>query len=354
MGAQSYNFQTFVNGNPGVNFVINPMPGVNTTEVNNKIVDLYEEIKETMPEGIEIVVYLNTNEFLFASMRGVIETLILAIVLVILVIYFFLQDLKSTLIPSAAIIVSIMGTFAVMQAIGFSINLLTLFALVLAIGTVVDDSIVVVEAVQSKFDAGYRSPFAATRDAMGEVTMAIISTSMVFLAVFVPVTFMGGTSGVFYTQFGVTMAVAVVISSLCALTLVPALSAIILRPGTDTHSDKSINARVRMAYEVSFSAVLGKYKRSVLFMIRHRWVAWTALGITLILFGYFISTTRTGLVPQEDKGNLFISVVISPGSTLAKTAEVLDRIEAIVIEQSKVAKYARILCSGVISGVGSC
>ena len=154
LGAESYNFQTFVNGNPGVNFVINPMPGVNTTMVNNKIIELYDEVKKTMPEGLEIVVYLNTNEFLFASMQGVIETLILAIILVILVIYFFLQDIKSTLIPSTAIIVSYIGTFAVMHVIGFSITLLTLFALVLAIGTVVDDSLVVVDAVKSQFDKG--------------------------------------------------------------------------------------------------------------------------------------------------------------------------------------------------------
>ena len=354
LGAQAYNFQTFVNGNPGVNFVINPMPGVNTTEVNNKIIELYEEVKKTMPEGIEIVVYLNTNEFLFASMRGVIETLILAIVLVILVIYFFLQDIKSTFIPSTAIIVSIIGTFAVMQMIGFSINLLTLFALVLAIGTVVDDSIVVIEAVQSKFDSGYRSSFVATREAMGEVTTAIVSTSLVFLAVFVPVTFMGGTSGVFYTQFGVTMAVAVVISSLCALSLVPAMSVMILRPASGTHSEKSINARVRAAYNASFSAVLGKYKRGVLFMIRHRWMAWSALVITLFLFGYFIKTTRTGLVPQEDKGNLFISVGISPGSTIEKTAEVMSRIEAIVVQQPEIETYARIDGSGIMAGVGSC
>ena len=354
LGAEAYNIQTFVNGNPGVNFVINPMPGVNTTEVNNKIVELYDEVKKTMPEGIEIVVYLNTNEFLFASMKGVIETLILAIILVILVIYFFLQDLKSTLIPSTAIIVSLIGTFAVMHVIGFSINLLTLFAMVLAIGTVVDDSIVVVEAVQAKFDSGYRSPFAATRDAMSDVTMAIISTSLVFLAVFIPVTFMGGTSGVFYTQFGVTMAIAVVISSLSALSLVPALSVLILRPADGTRSAKSFNGRVRAAYNASFSAVLGKYKRSVLFVIRHKWMAWAALVITLLLFGYFINTTRTGLVPQEDKGNLFISVGTSPGSTIEKTSEVMDRIEEIVMAQPELKSYARIDGSGIMAGIGSC
>ena len=354
LGSQSYNFETFVNGNPGVNFVINPMPGVNTTEVNNKIVALYEEVRKTMPEGLEIVVYLNTNEFLFASMRGVIETLILAIILVVLVIYFFLQDLKSTLIPSTAIIVSIIGTFAVMQAIGFSINLLTLFALVLAIGTVVDDSIVVIEAVQSKFDAGYKSSFLATRDAMKEVTMAIVSTSLVFLAVFIPVTFMGGTSGVFYTQFGITMAVAVVISSLSALSLVPALSVMLLRPGSATRSEKSINARVRRAYNASFSRLLTAYKGSLIFIIRYRWISWTALVASLLLFGYFVQTTRMGLVPQEDKGNLFISVGISPGSTVEKTAEVMDRIEAIVRLQEEVDTYARIDGSGIMAGVGSC
>ncbi len=354
LGAQAYNLQTFVNGNPGVNFVINPMPGVNTTEVNNKIIELYEEVKKTIPEGIEIVVYLNTNEFLFASMQGVVETLILAVILVIFVIYFFLQDLKSTLIPSTAIVVSIMGTFAMMQVIGFSINLLTLFALVLAIGTVVDDSIVVVEAVQSKFDSGYKSAFVATRDAMGDVTTAIISTSLVFLAVFVPVTFMGGTSGVFYTQFGVTMAIAVVISSLCALILVPALCVMILRPASTTRSAKSINARVRLAYTTSFSAIIGKYKTSVLFIIRHRWMAWSALGATVLLLVYLFNTTRTGLVPQEDKGNLFISVGVSPGSTVETTAKVMNRIEEIVKQQPEIETIARIDGRGVMAGLGSC
>ncbi len=354
LGAEAYNLQTFVNGNPGVNYVINPMPGVNTTEVNRKIVQLYEDMKSTIPEGIELVVYLNTNEFLFASMRGVIETLILALILVILVIYFFLQDFKSTLIPTIAILVSVIGTFAILYLVGFSINLLTLFAIVLAIGTVVDDSIVVVEAIQAKFDEGFKSPLLATQSAMHDVTLAIITCSLVFMAVFIPVTFMGGTSGVFYTQFGVTMAVAVGISSLCALIVVPALSVLILRPADGNKSRKSINGRVRTVYEVSFSALLGRYKKGVQFMLRHKWMAVASLFITIILLVYFISTTRTGLVPQEDKGNLFVSVGVSPGSTVEKTAEVMARLEQIIVEQPEVRSYARIDGSGIMAGVGSC
>lgn len=354
LGQQTYTRETFINGNPGVNFSINPMPGINMTDVNNQILALYDEVRKTMPEGIEIVVFLNTNEFLFASIRGVVETLLFAILLVILVIYFFLQDLKSTLIPSISIIVSLLGTFAVLQMVGFSINLLTLFALVLAIGTVVDDSIVVVEAVQSKFDKGYCSPYLATRDAMGDVTAAIVTCSVVFMAVFVPVTFMGGTSGIFYTQFGVTMATAVGISSLCALTLVPALSAIILRPASDARSAGSINARVRTAYHVSFNAMLGRYKRGILFFMRRRWLAWSSLVITLFLFGYFIITTRTGLVPQEDKGLIFINVSTTPGNTVEKTAGIMDEVEAIVNRQPEVETVSRIDGRAVMAGVGSC
>lgn len=354
LGQQTYTRETFINGNPGVNFTINPMPGINMTDVNNQILALYDEVRKTMPEGIEIVVFLNTNEFLFASIRGVIETLVFAIILVILVIYFFLQDLKSTLIPSISIIVSLLGTFAVLQMAGFSINLLTLFALVLAIGTVVDDSIVVVEAVQSKFDRGYRSPYLATRDAMGDVTAAIITCSVVFMAVFVPVTFMGGTSGIFYTQFGVTMATAVGLSTLCALILVPALSAIILRPASDTRSAKSFNARVRTAYNVSFHAMLGRYKRGILFFMRRRWLVWSSLAVTLFLFGYFITTTRTGLVPQEDKGLIFINVSTTPGNTVEKTAGIMAEVEAIVNRQPEVETVSRIDGRGVMAGVGSC
>lgn len=342
LGSLSYSRETFLNGNPGVNFTIQPMPGVNTTDVNRKIMALYEEVKETMPEGLELVVFLNSNEFLFASIRSVIETLVFAILLVVLVIYFFLQDFKSTLIPTISIFVSVIGTFAVLQAAGISINILTLFAIVLSIGTVVDDSIVVVEAVESNFETGCHSPRVATRRAMQDVTTAIISCSLVFMAVFIPVTFMGGTSGVFYTQFGVTMASAVGISSLCALTLVPALSALLLRPATGLAGSNRINRTIRSAYNVSFKALLEKYKYAVVRVIRHRRMVWGALAVVLLLFGYFIVTTRTGLVPQEDKGLIFISVSTSPGNTLEKTASIMRQIEEIVSRQPEVETISRI------------
>lgn len=354
LGSQSYSYQTFVAGNPGVNFVINPMAGVNTTEVNEKIMVLYDEVRKTMPEGMDIIVFLNTNEFLYASIHSVVETLVIAILLVILVVYFFLQDFKSTLIPSIAIIVSVVGTFTIIQMAGFSINILTLFALVLAIGTVVDDSIIVVEAVQTRFEGGCRSSLEATHKAMGDVTAAVITCTIVFMAVFIPVMFMGGTSGVFYTQFGLTMAAAVGLSCLCALTLVPALSALLLRPASAARSSKSINARIRAAYNASFSVLLGRYKRGVLFFFRRRWISWSSLAIAVVLLGYFLFTTRTGLVPQEDKGLIIISVGTSPGNSLVQTAKVMDEMEEIINRQPEVDVVARIDGNGPMSGEGTC
>ena len=270
LGTMTYSFRSEMDSQPAVLYMIFQTAGSNATAVNKEITAQIERMEKNLPEGTEFVTMMSSNDFLFASIHNVVETLIIAIILVILVVYFFLQDLKSTLIPSISIIVSLVGTFACLVAAGFSLNILTLFALVLAIGTVVDDAIVVVEAVQSKFDAGYKSPYLATKDAMGDVTMAIVSCTCVFMAVFIPVTFMGGTSGVFYTQFGITMATAVGISMISALTLCPALCAIMMRPSDGTKSAKSINGRVRAAYNASFNAVLGKYKRGVMFFIRHR------------------------------------------------------------------------------------
>lgn len=218
LGTLSYGFDSQMDGKPAVTFMIYQVAGSNATEVNERIAAELEKMKEELPTGMEFITMMSSNDFLFASIYNVVETLIVAIILVILVVYFFLQDFKSTLIPSISIIVSLIGTFACLTAAGFTINILTLFALVLAIGTVVDDAIVVVEAVQAKFDAGYTSSYQATKDAMGDVTMAVISCTCVFMAVFIPVTFMGGTSGIFYTQFGVTMATSVGLSMICALT----------------------------------------------------------------------------------------------------------------------------------------
>ena len=353
LGTMTYSFRSEMDSQPAVLYMIFQTAGSNATAVNKEITAQIERMEKNLPAGTEFVTMMSSNDFLFASIHNVVETLIIAIILVILVVYFFLQDLKSTLIPSISIIVSLVGTFACLVASGFSLNILTLFALVLAIGTVVDDAIVVVEAVQSKFDAGYKSAYLATKDAMGDVTMAIVSCTCVFMAVFIPVTFMGGTSGVFYTQFGITMATAVGISMISALTLCPALCAIMMRPSDGTKSAKSINGRVRAAYNASFNAVLGKYKRGVMFFIRHRWMVWTSLAVAVALLVYLMSTTKTGLVPQEDQGVIMVNVSISPGSTLEETTKVMDRLENILKDTPEIEHYARVAGYGLISGQGT-
>ncbi|MFS2716194.1 efflux RND transporter permease subunit [Bacteroides uniformis] len=353
LGTLSYTFKNELDGKPAVMFIVFQTAGSNATAINDKIAAELEEINKTLPAGTEFVTMLSSNDFLFASIHNVVETLIIAIILVILVVYFFLQDFKSTLIPSISIIVSLIGTFACLVAAGFSLNILTLFALVLAIGTVVDDAIVVVEAVQSKFDAGYKSPYLATKDAMGDVTMAIISCTCVFMAVFIPVTFTGGTSGVFYTQFGITMATSVGISMISALVLCPALCAMIMRPSDGTKSARSFNGRVRAAYNASFNAVLGKYKKGVMFFIHHRWMVWAGLAATIVLLLWMMRTTKTGLVPQEDQGVMMVNVSTSPGSTLKETTKVLDKMEEILKNTPEIEHYARVAGYGFIAGQGT-
>ncbi len=353
LGTLTYSFRSEMDGKPAVLFMMFQTAGSNATAVNKQITAQMEQMEKSLPEGTEFVTMMSSNDFLFASIHNVVETLVIAIILVILVVYFFLQDLKSTLIPSISIIVSLVGTFACLVAAGFSLNILTLFALVLAIGTVVDDAIVVVEAVQSKFDAGYKSSYLATKDAMGDVTMAIVSCTCVFMAVFIPVTFMGGTSGVFYTQFGITMATAVGISMISALTLCPALCAIMMRPSDGTKSATSINGRVRAAYNASFNAVLGKYKKGVMFFIHHRWMVWTSLVAAIVLLVYLMNTTKTGLVPQEDQGVIMVNVSTSPGSTLEETNKVMNKLEDILNNTPEIEHYARVAGYGLMSGQGT-
>ncbi len=230
---------------------------------------------------------------------------------------------------------------------------MTLFALVLAIGTVVDDAIIVVEAVQAKFDVGYKSSYLATKDAMSDVTMAVISCTCVFMAVFIPVTFMGGTSGVFYTQFGVTMAVAVGLSCINALTLCPALCAMLMKPSDGEKGAKSFNGRVRAAYNASYNALLGKYKKGLMFLFHHRWMTWTAFGVAIVLLVFLMSTTKTGLVPQEDQGVMMVNVSTSPGNTLVETDKVLDKVENILRNTPEVEHYSRTAGFGLISGQGT-
>ena len=353
LGALSYSYQGEMDGKTAIAFMAFQTAGSNATAVNAEISALLDELSKDLPEGLEFVNLMSSNDFLYASIYSIVETLVIAIILVILVVYFFLQDFKSTLIPSISIIVSLVGTFACLIAAGFSLNILTMFALVLAIGTVVDDAIVVVEAVQEKFDSGYKSPYLATKDAMGDVTMAIISCTCVFMAVFIPVTFMGGTSGVFYTQFGITMATSVGLSMICALTLCPALCALLMRPASGTKSAKSINGRVRAAYNASYTALLGKYKKGVMFAIHHRWMCWAALVAAVVLLVFFMNTTKTGLVPQEDQGTIMANVSTAPGSTLKETTQVLDKVDAILTNTPEVAHFQRVAGYGFLSGQGT-
>ena len=353
LGTQSYAFDSNVDGHPSCTFMVFQVAGSNATEVNAEISKLLSEINEELPEGLEFMTMMSSNDFLFASIHEVVETLVIAIILVILVVYFFLQDFKSTLIPSISIIVSLVGTFAAMQIAGFSINILTLFALVLVIGTVVDDSIVVVEAVQSKFDVGNTSPYLATKDALSDVTMAVITCTLVFMAVFIPVTFMGGTSGIFYTQFGVTMAVAVGISCLNALTLCPALCAMWMRPASGKKGKRSINGIVKAAYNASFNAMMSKYKNGVMFFIHHRWISWGSLVVSCVLLVYFMKTTKTALVPQEDQGTMMVNVSMSPGSSLATTNKTMAKIENIIKQIPEVDHYSKISGYGFIAGQGT-
>ena len=353
LGTLSYGFRSEMDSHPAVTFLIFQVAGSNATAVNAELSKELERMSEDLPKGTEFVTMMSSNDFLFASIHNVVETLIIAILLVILVVYFFLQDFKATLIPSISIIVSLVGTFACLVAAGFSLNILTLFALVLAIGTVVDDAIVVVEAVQAKFDAGYKSPYQATKDAMGDVTMAIISCTCVFMAVFIPVTFMGGTSGIFYTQFGVTMATAVGLSMISALVLCPALCAMIMRPSDGTKSAKSFNGRIKAAYNASFNAVLGKYKKGVMFAIHHRWMVWAGLIASSVLLVWLMMTTKTGLVPQEDQGALMINISTAPGSTLEETNGVINKMEDILKQTEEIEHYSRVAGYGLIAGQGT-
>ena len=322
LGAVSYNFSSEVSGHPGATFTTMQTAGSNANEIITEIDKLAEEIKADLPEGMVLSDMMSTKDFLDASIANVMQTLLEAILLVIIVVYVFLQSIRSTFIPMIAIIVSLVGTFAFLYVAGFSINLLTLFALVLVIGTVVDDAIVVVEAVQAKFDEGYKSPYLATVDAMGGITAAIITTTLVFMAVFIPVSFMGGTTGTFYTQFGLTMAVAVAISAINALTLSPALCALIMTPHMEAQEGEklSFSSRFHIAFDTAFGRVLGKYKRAVQYFFRRKWMVGVALVIAVVTLFVLLKTTKTGLIPDEDTGTVFVSLTASPGSTLAETA----------------------------------
>jgi HAE1 family hydrophobic/amphiphilic exporter-1 len=351
LGSQNYNIIGETNGSPGINISINQVAGSNANEIITQIDREVEEIRKSLPPGIVIEDLESKKDFLDASIASVVETLLEALLLVILVVWLFLGSWRATIIPAIAIVVSLIATLAVIYAIGFSLNMLTLFALVLVIGTVVDDAIVVVEAVQARIEtAGSTAPAASsvgpgsptpvspssvghgspmpvaagdskqlTADAMHSITSALITTTLVFMAVFVPVCFIGGVTGTFYTQFGLTMAIAVAISLFNALTLSPALSAIIMR-------DSKLN-RFQAGFNRIFTSFSNRYKGAVSRFIPHKVVAAALVVIAVVALGWMMKTTKTGLVPNEDMGTVFINVQASPGSSLQQTYGILKEVE---------------------------
>lgn len=329
LGRKAYDYRSNVEGHPGAMFIVNQSPGANATAVNAEINKVIAEISKTLPAGLEFKLMETSDDFLFASMHSVVETLIVAIILVVLIVYLFLQDFKATLVPTVSIIVSLIGTFAIVKAMGFSLNLLTLFALVLAIGTVVDDAIVVVEEVMAKLETGkYKSAATATTVALNEVTAAVISTTSVFMAVFIPVTFMSGTSGTFFKQFGTIMAGSVGISCLSALTICPALCAILFKPKSEDGKErKGINYYVKKGYDAAYGALLNKYIKGVSKFIKRPIFSW----ILLIAFGcgmvWLMKTAQQDLVPQEDQGFLMVDVTLASGTYLNETQDAAEKLE---------------------------
>ena len=334
LGSQNYNIIGETNGSPGVNISINQVAGSNANEIIKQIDSEVEEIRQSLPPGIVIEDIESKKDFLDASIASVLETLFEALLLVIFVVFVFLQSWRATIIPAIAIVVSLVATLAVIYAIGFSLNMLTLFALVLVIGTVVDDAIVVVEAVQAKLDEGGQRTYTATVEAMHGITSALVTTTLVFMAVFVPVCFIGGVTGTFYTQFGLTMAIAVAISLFNALTLSPALCALIMKKQNGVKGFRRFNA--------GFMALVGHYKKSVAGFIPRRWLAVVLVLIAVVGLGWMMKTTKTGLVPNEDMGTVFINVQASPGSSLQQTYHILKEVEKRVKDIPQIRIYSLI------------
>ena len=353
LGSRSYEYVGTVNGMPGTVCMISQTSGSNANEIITAIDKEIERIREMLPAGVEIVDLMSTKDFLDASIDNVIETLLEAIVLVVLVVYLFLQSFKATIIPTLSIVVSLIGTFIFLKIAGFSLNLITLFALVLVIGTVVDDAIVVVEAVQAKFDEGVKSAYQATVEGMNGITAALLTTTIVFMAVFIPVSFMGGTTGTFYTQFGLTMAVAVGISLLNAMTLSPALCALIMTPHDTSGGKQSFSSRFHTAFETGFNRIVKRYSSGVKFMVSRKWLTAILLIAASGSLYFMLTTTKTGLVPQEDMGSINIDVRTPVGTNLDETMRVMDDIDRRISDIPQIKAYSKTAGFGMMSGMGS-
>lgn len=355
LGGLYYSVISSVDGEPGVMLMVTQTAGSNATQIVKDVKKEIENQKKNFPPGLDVKYMQDVTEFLYASINDLLHTLFEAFVLVFLVVYIFLQDFRSTLIPLVAVPVSLIGTFFFLYVFGFSLNLLTLAALVLAIAIVVDDAIVVVEAVHAKLDLGYKSARQASIDAMNEISGAIISITLVMSAVFIPVSFVGGTSGTFYKEFGITMAISIVISALNALTLSPALCAILLKPKNEDGSPRKMSFIDR--FHVSFNAVYGKvqdkYRNGVRKLVERPVISIIAVVVGIVVMAILGMNTKSGLVPNEDTGTLFCTVSTPPGTSLEKTNEVMNKVDSMLATNPAIMSRLRITGYNFIAGQGS-
>ena len=421
LGRLAYTFNNTVNGHKAVSCIVYQMAGTNATQTISDLEKVLANAEKALPEGLGINIAQNANDFLFASIHEVIKTLIEAFILVFIVVYIFLQDMRSTLIPAIAIPVALVGTFFVLKLIGFSLNLLTLSAMVLAIAIVVDDAIVVVEGVHAKLDQGYKSVKQASIDAMNELGGAIVSITLVMMSVFIPVSFMEGTAGTFYRQFGLTMAISIGFSALNALTLSPALCAILLKPhgdetslkervGTAMKASRTILLRrytdvigkllhpsitliftfiaiigmisgmfsfsehpvlcvifviisvlallgmttdkFKKAFNSTYESILNRYKKNVLFFIQKSVLSFGLVVAAIALLIFFMNTTPTGMVPNEDTGTIMGAVTLPPGTSQERAMEVLNKVDSLIAAEPAVQSRTVISGFGFIGGQG--
>lgn len=354
IGALSYSNISAVNGHPAIGMAVSQTAGSNAREVINLSNKVIEEASKSFPAGIHYTTLVNVNKFLSASIEKVLRTLLECFGLVFLVIFIFLQDFRSTIIHGISVPVSIIGTFFFLYLFGYSINLLTLFALVLAIGIVVDDAIVVVEAVHAKLENGYQSPRKAAIDAMNEITVAILSITLVMAAVFVPVTFIGGSTGVFYKQFGVTLAVAIFISAINALTLCPALAAMFLKPPRHLGEDKQgILKKFGVGFNAAYEAMTARYTRAIRFLSLKKWIIVLSTVMFAIGFYFLVKTTPSSFVPDEDMGTVFVNVTLPPASSMERTKVLVNEVSDSAMTIPQVQNVFRIVGLNFLAGSGS-
>ena len=354
LGGLMYSVMMKNNSRPAVIGMVNQVAGSNATQIADDVKTALADAQKQMPPGMKVTIEQDVTEFLFASIEEVVFTLFITLLLVFFVVYIFLQDIRSTLIPMIAVPVALIGSFFFLWVFGFSINLLTLSALLLAIAIVVDDAIVVVEAVHAKLDLGYKSALTAAIDAMNEISGAIISITLVMAAVFVPVSFMGGTSGTFYREFGVTMAVSIVISALNALTLSPALCAIFLKPHSkDEHKKLSRVDRFHMAFNTQYDKINTKYQKVVEKIINHRWISSLAVILGIVALVVTMKFTQTGLVPNEDTGTLFAMISLPPGTSQVETQKVTDQVDKMLASNPYIERREQIVGYNFMAGQGS-